>query len=454
MPAYKNPSQKDLLDELTAIREETGIPGISVAVSQAGMRTYAHVGVADVSATAPLSDQSRFEVSCLMKLFMSLIAQKLISSGLLDSSRPIGSYLAELSSCISGQRISVGNLLSHTSGYRGVDVTDARVKWAHSWQKLIDQLEREELLFPPGQVFSYEHSEHVLLGEILRRVTGRTVDQLLNEELLEPLGIKTHRARDNQHGEAFVAQHVPAKEPRKFVPTNQPAFSEFWRASLPDMTIRLQDVLTIGEWILDETDSRFQDAVYHQVIEIPPQVTSSRRAELIPMSFGHVCGRYDVGLFGHNGSVLGQSVALRIDAAERALYVVGINAWVPHARDRVIRFASGRVGPYRKEGLNAERQAEGIAPSDLSKLFSYEHLAGIYDGGFARQVAVEAGDSGGMSMLVGAPGSRQRRITVTRRADGLCEFGPNQDVSCVFTAHPVDSSPVLHLGVHAYRKRQ
>jgi hypothetical protein len=58
-----------------------------------------------------------------------------------------------------------------------------------------------------------------------------------------------------------------------------------------------------------------------------------------------------------------------------------------------------------------------------------------------------------MSLLVGAPGPRQRRIVVSHRADGLCEFGPNQHLSCVFTPHPDDGTPVLHLGVHAYRRK-
>jgi CubicO group peptidase (beta-lactamase class C family) len=45
-------------------------------------------------------------------------------------------------------------------------------------------------LFAPGSVFSYEHTESVLLAEIVRRSTGRASLELIAEQLLAPLGIE------------------------------------------------------------------------------------------------------------------------------------------------------------------------------------------------------------------------------------------------------------------------
>lgn len=446
------PSRADILYGLNAICAETGVPGVSVAASHDGQCQTYHAGVAVAGTAEPLTEQSRFEVSCLMKFFVAIMAQKLIRRGLLDPSAAIGNYLPELAGSAAGARITVGHLLSHASGYHGLDVMDARIKWGHSWQKLVDQIRGAALLFPPGEVFSYEHSEHVLAGGILQRIACKTLDQMLREELLDPLGISVGQAKEDRRVQAFVGQHVPGGAPGKFAPVNQPPFSGFWRASLPDMTIRLKDVVRIGNWLLQESNAWFRSILERQVICLPAQATAGPQTELIPTSFGQVCGRYDGGFLGHNGSMVGQTVALRIDPARRAVFAAGVNAWVPFARDRAIRLVSGRETARNEAANSAPAGSDGIEPHKLTGGFSVTDLAGTYDGGFARQVVVEREDDG-LSMLVGAPGSRRRRITVARRPDGRCEFGPNQHVSCTFTAHPEDGSPVFHLGVHAYRRR-
>ena len=71
------------------------------------------------------------------------------------------------------ERICAWHLLNHTSGYRGVDVSDGAVRWGFSWDKLVRHLQQHERLFAPGAVFNYEHTEHVLLAELIRRQSGR-----------------------------------------------------------------------------------------------------------------------------------------------------------------------------------------------------------------------------------------------------------------------------------------
>lgn len=445
-------SQDDIADGLREIRARTAVPGISVVASFDGVRVSSHCGVADLETASPLTEASRFEMSCLMKFLVSVLAQKLRHRGVVSLSEPLSTWLPELSGSFAGQRITLGHLLSHTSGYRGLDVSDARVKWGQSWERLIEQLRCEPLLFPPGSVFSYEHSEHVLAGEILVRATGRSLRELLDQEILDPLGIVVGNARQDRRDDSFVSQHVPAGM-HKFTNTRQPAFSEFWRASLPDMTVRLQDVLAVGEWILQEGNESLNAALGNQVIELPHQYASSGLAELVPASFGHVCGKYESGLLGHNGSTVGQTIALRIDAGRRSVYVVGLNAWVPHARDAAIRLMSGDAPPLREPDPDDGSTQGSLVAEQMFAEFSFSDLVGTYDGGFASQITIDAQGDDSLQMLVGAPGPRQRRIVVERRKEGGYEFCGNLSLSCAFSAHPVDQSPVLHLGVHTYRRR-
>src|SRR5690606_39778306 len=80
--------------------------------------------------------------------------------------------VAELRGTIHGATVRIAHLLSHTSGYRGTHLLDPAMREL-DWTGLIALLRAAPQLFPPGTVFSYEHTEAVLLGRILERATGR-----------------------------------------------------------------------------------------------------------------------------------------------------------------------------------------------------------------------------------------------------------------------------------------
>lgn len=453
MASRRQDSPDGLSGALSSICEEAGIPGMSVAASYGKARVQGHTGVACAAGEAPLTDQSRFQVSCLMKFFMSIIASRLKQQGVVQTDQPIGRYLTELAGSEAGERVCVNHLLSHTSGYRGLDITDGKIRWGTSWKTLVDHLRGTRLSFPPGYIFNYEHSEHVLVGEILARLTGRSVDQLLTEELLAPLGIQLEKSRQDSSSPGFVGQHAFSKTANRFVTSSVPNVGEFWRASLPDLTIRLQDVLTLGEWILAEENGALRTGLADQIIDFPAQVAASLRVEEIPLSFGTICGRYAGNLFGHNGSVLGQTVAMRLDVEHQEVFAVGVNAWVPHARDRAIRLLAYGAGDDLADSSSGDERIGFEFPA-MAGRFRAADLIGTYEGGFSRQVDVEQGDAGALIMRLGPPGPRQVAMAATVRADGLYEFRENPYISCRFVPHPEDNSPVLLLGVHAYRRKR
>src|SRR3984957_9135709 len=163
-----------------------------------------------------------------------MAAQELIN---LDD--PIERYLPELRKA-HVPAILVRHLLSHTSGYHGLDISDSRTRWGYSWERFVDYFQLSPPHFPPGSVFNYEHSEHVLLGEILQRVTGTEATQLVQQQILGPLEIRTGCATsDAKLDEGFVAQHRFDDQVRRYLPLSIPAFSKFWSSSLPDMTMTL-----------------------------------------------------------------------------------------------------------------------------------------------------------------------------------------------------------------------
>jgi len=160
------------MDALAArVREETQIPGIVLGASVDGRRTYAAAGTSIAGERRRLGKSATFALGCASKLPLAISAHELARRGALDLENPIAAYLPELHDCTCGETVLCEHLLSHTSGYRGTNIFDRRTR-ALDWDGLVAYLQAAPQLFPPGTVFSYEHTESVLLSEIVRRIGG------------------------------------------------------------------------------------------------------------------------------------------------------------------------------------------------------------------------------------------------------------------------------------------
>ncbi|HEV3484365.1 MAG TPA: serine hydrolase domain-containing protein, partial [Vicinamibacterales bacterium] len=83
--------------------------------------------------------------------------------------------------------ITVRHLLTHVSGLRpDVDLADA---WT-GYEEAIALAVEEVPLAPPGERFVYSDINYFLLGEIVRRVSGKGLDEFARERIFEPLGMK------------------------------------------------------------------------------------------------------------------------------------------------------------------------------------------------------------------------------------------------------------------------
>jgi CubicO group peptidase (beta-lactamase class C family) len=440
---------KELLDEgLSSVLRSTGVPGISISASIDGESVDAHAGVASLTSGAPLSECSRFEMSCIMKLLISALAYREVARERLMPSTAICKYIPEFGD--SASCVCVGHLMSHSSGFRGLDISESQTKWAYSWEKLKAHIAQHPLSFPPGKVFNYEHSEHVILGELLSRHFGRDVFEVLKEDVLVPIGIGSTVSVDDQSRLSHVVgQHVLSAASGEFVTSKLPAFGGFWRTSLPAMTICLRDVVRLGEWLMSDS-SLCDAALLEPVIHLTPQVAASRESELIPESFGHLCAQYPDALAGHNGSTYGQTVALRMHKSTRTVVAVGVNAWVPRARDEAIKMVCELTGSISNGTSPPIRVVSPAYLDQIAGSFSLKQLRGTYAGSLGGLVKVTPTDSG-LCMAIGASPSRQASISIERGSDDRYHITSRIPFSCGFSAHPDDKSPVCVLGVHAYR---
>ncbi|MCP4762943.1 MAG: beta-lactamase family protein, partial [archaeon] len=97
------------------------------------------------------------------------------------------------------EKILVRHILSHTSGVAGWD-TKFTYKELVNWEKCVSLLETQKPWWEPGAKSGYHTiSFGFLLGELVRRVTGKTIGTFFKEEVAEPLNADFHIGFSEEH---------------------------------------------------------------------------------------------------------------------------------------------------------------------------------------------------------------------------------------------------------------
>lgn len=176
-------------------------PGAGVAVTLHGRVVFERgYGIANLEYGIPIGPDTVFHVASVSKQFTAMALVLLESDGKLSLEDDVHKYLPELPDY--GQKISIRNLLQHTSGIRDQWQTMALAGWSLEDVITQDQILRvlfrqKELNFPPGTEHRYSNGGFTLLAEIVTRVSGRQFPEFCAERIFKPLGMKhTHFHQD------------------------------------------------------------------------------------------------------------------------------------------------------------------------------------------------------------------------------------------------------------------
>ncbi|MDH6136165.1 CubicO group peptidase (beta-lactamase class C family) [Kitasatospora sp. MAA4] len=113
-----------------------------------------------------------------------LLAQR----GQLDLDAPVASYWPEFKAA-GKERVPVRWLLSHRAGLPALDVP-LRVEDVLAWEPAVAAVAAQAPAWEPGSAHGYHpYTFGWLVGEVVRRVSGRTVGRYFTEEIARPLGL-------------------------------------------------------------------------------------------------------------------------------------------------------------------------------------------------------------------------------------------------------------------------
>ncbi|WP_020123847.1 EstA family serine hydrolase [Streptomyces canus] len=162
-------------------------------------------GFADAGRTAPWERDTITNVFSTTKTMTALCALILADRGDLDLDAPVARYWPEFAAG-GKDKVLVRHLLSHTAG---LPHWEGPVEELYDWSAATARLAAQPLLWEPGTAAGYHSlTQGFLVGEVVRRITGRTIGAFLAEDVTGPLGADFHIGLAAEHDHR-VARTLP-----------------------------------------------------------------------------------------------------------------------------------------------------------------------------------------------------------------------------------------------------
>jgi CubicO group peptidase (beta-lactamase class C family) len=184
-------TKTDKLEKLISAYAQYGQFNGSVLVAEKGNIIYKKgFGLADMEWNIPNQPDTKFRLGSITKQFTSMLILQLVQQGKLKLELPISNYLPDYPKK-NGDAITIHHLLTHTSGIPDFtsfpDFFKDRSRNTYSPEELVNYFADSTLQFKPGEQFEYSNSGYVLLGLIMEKVTGKSYEDLLKDNILFPL---------------------------------------------------------------------------------------------------------------------------------------------------------------------------------------------------------------------------------------------------------------------------
>lgn len=178
-----------VLDQFVAdYRDFYGIPGVSLALIKEGKVIYHQTyGLSNSMTKAPVHENTLFEAASITKPVFAYVVHRLVEKGIIDLDKPLYQYLAfdELESKEEYKLMTGRHVLRHLSGLP-------------NWGR--------ELQNKPGTKYGYSGEGFEYLKRVVAKITGKDIEQVLKEELLDPLDLYNIHFSTNETLRKFASK--------------------------------------------------------------------------------------------------------------------------------------------------------------------------------------------------------------------------------------------------------
>jgi serine beta-lactamase-like protein LACTB len=281
-------------------------PSLSVAVARDGELLWSSaVGWADIERKIPANRQTLYRIGSTSKTVTGTILARLVQDGTVSLDEPIGTYMKDLPNPL-WPSLTLRQLASHMAGLPEYETNRDLVGTYHSMalrrhhsdvRQGLDLFDGSPQRFVPGSDFEYSSFGSLLMASVLQEATGVAFADLVQQQLLVPLGLATP-LMDEVHPDRarFYQLDGERVQPwRKVDLSNKLPGGGFMS--------RPEDLVKMGSaWL----DPKFITASIREQFWTPQKMSNG---EINPQSYGLNWRWDEVGQYAHHGGVSKGSMA-------------------------------------------------------------------------------------------------------------------------------------------------
>lgn len=377
-----------LRSTVSRLLEEHTLPGISVGVVEGQDLVFSEAsGFADIEAAQPMTAAHRQRIASITKTMVALSAMALVDEGRLSLESRVPELLPDIQFKGPAAGLTVRHLLTHTGGIgEAPDASQLRDPFALLFGAASATLAEGyaggfTIETEPGVKWAYANHGYFMLGEIISRIEGAPLPEVVHRRVYGPLGMPNTDMLDRQHPDLSTGYHrAPGEDERALLiragrdvpeePTVDGVnirgeFVQEWgrgaaggvQSTVPDMALYASALLKRGAGIV--RPETFDRMVSRQWDPHP-----ALQAWGLGFEVGSMFGRH---CFGHGGLALGGWHSnLRVFPDEGLAVIVHTNVAFPEFRmvvQRVVQTVLGAaafVAPERAPDPAVLATAPGV----------------------------------------------------------------------------------------------
>ncbi|WP_328907586.1 beta-lactamase family protein [Streptomyces sp. NBC_00234] len=337
-------TSRQLERETARVLQEGGFVGISVRVRDGARTLHARAGEAELHTGRPVPRGAEFRIASVTKTFVATVMLQLAAEGSLSLDDTVEHWLPGVvkGKGNDGSRITVRNLLQHTSGLYNYGPEEDSGNTAADFERTrFDHMDPEQMIagavghrpdFPPAPAddpepdWNYSNPGYVLAGMIIEKATGQPWAEEVRDRIIRPLGLTgTYSPGDDPYLKSPHA-HTYHRFPGPAGWTDTTARNTSWAGAAAALVGTERDV------------DRFFTALLGGRLLPPAQLAEMRRTVPVGERFdvGFPGLRYGLGLmrqpltcggqsWGHGGDLEGNTVRTGFTADGSRSVVVAAN---------------------------------------------------------------------------------------------------------------------------------
>ena len=197
-----------LLETAKQSLDKHKIPGISLGILKDGEIRTACFGVTNLETQVPVSEETVFQIGSITKTFTATLAMQMVEEGKIDLDTPLRAYLPKITFAdpLVTENVTAYHLLTHSGGWDGDFFIDTG-EGADALDRFVARMPEREQISPLGKYVSYNNAGFVILGHLLEKISGESLETLLRERIFKPVGIQGFVNANEVISHSFAVGH-------------------------------------------------------------------------------------------------------------------------------------------------------------------------------------------------------------------------------------------------------